>query len=100
MDDGFHRTPLVHGRLKALQYVFPRAVGAAQYQLSNELNSFGCAAQYNQSARADTQLWIDWKVRHGQLTPGCDRGSIPRGNEIPWQFISDGTKRAETTPIQ
>src|SRR5215831_19329850 len=58
MDDGFHRTPLVHGRLKALQYVFPRAVGAAQYQLSKEPNSFGCASQYNQSARADTQLWI------------------------------------------
>src|SRR5262245_34116251 len=28
MDDGFHRTPLVRGRLKALQYVFPLAVGA------------------------------------------------------------------------
>src|SRR5262252_7105645 len=81
MDDGFHRTPLVHGRLKALQYVFPRAVGVAQYQLSNELNSFGCAAQYDRWARADTQLWIDWKVRHGQLTPGCGRGSIRRGNE-------------------
>jgi hypothetical protein len=38
MDDGFHRTPLVHGRLKALQCVFPRAVGAAQYQLSNEVS--------------------------------------------------------------
>src|SRR5262249_27272670 len=70
MDDGFHRTPLVRGRLKALQYVFPLAVGAAQYQLSNELNSIGCAAQYDRWARADTQLWIDWKVRHGQLTPG------------------------------
>src|SRR6516165_3668291 len=82
MDDGFHRTPLVHGRLKALQYVFPRAVGAAQCLLSNELNSFGCAAQYDRWASADTQLWIDWKVRHGQLTPGCGRGSIRRGNEI------------------
>jgi hypothetical protein len=82
MDDGFHRTPLVHGRLKALQYVFPRAVGAAQYLLSNEPNSFGCAAQYDRWARADTQLRIDWKVRHGQLTPGCGRGSIRRGNEI------------------
>jgi hypothetical protein len=82
MDDGFHRTPLVHGRFKALQCVFPRAVGAAQYQLSNELNSFGCAAQYDRWARTDTQLWIDWKVRHGQLTPGCGRGSIRRGNEI------------------
>src|SRR6516165_4789092 len=78
MDDGFHRTPLVHGRLKALQYVFPRAVGAAQYLLSNELNSFGCAAQYDRWARADTQLWIDWKVRHGQLTPGGGRGSMTR----------------------
>src|SRR5262249_34227283 len=69
-------------RLKALQYVFPRAVGAAQYQLSNEPNSFGCAAQYDRRARTDAQLWIDWEVRHGQLTPGCGRGSIRRGNEI------------------
>jgi hypothetical protein len=82
MDDGFHRTPLVHGRLKALQCVFPRAVGAAQYQLSNEVDSFRCAAQYNRWARADTQLWIDWKVRHGQLTLGGGRGSMRRGNEI------------------
>src|SRR5215813_12183653 len=82
MDDGFHRTPLVHGRLKALQYVLPRAVGAAQYLLSNEPNSFGCAAQYDRWARADTQLWIDWKVGHGLLTPGCSRSSMRRGNEI------------------
>src|SRR4029450_1681575 len=81
-DDGFHRTPLVHGRLKALQHVLPRAVGTAQGQLSNELNSFGCAAQYDRRARADTQLWIDCKVRHGQLTPGCGPGSIRRSNEI------------------
>jgi hypothetical protein len=30
----------------------------------------------------DTQLWIDWKVRHGLLTPGCGRGSMRRSNEI------------------
>jgi hypothetical protein len=24
--------------------------------------------QYNRRARADTQLWINWKVRHGSLT--------------------------------
>jgi hypothetical protein len=58
MDDGFHRTPLVHGRLKALQYVFPRAVGAAQYQLSNELNSLACAAQYD-GGLEDAELVAD-----------------------------------------
>ena len=40
----------------------------AQCRLSNELNRFGCAVQYNRRARADTQLWINWKVRHGSLT--------------------------------
>ena len=76
MDDGFHRTPLVAGRLKALQYVFPRAVWAAQCQLSNELDSFGCATQYDRWARADTQLWIDWKVRHDALTLSRGPSSI------------------------
>src|SRR5262249_6214800 len=42
----------------------------------------GCAAQYNSRARADTQFWINWKVRHGEVTRGCGRGSIRRGNEI------------------
>jgi hypothetical protein len=80
-DDGFHRTPLVYGRLKAPQHVLPRAIRAGQCQLPNELNSFGCAAQYNWWTRADTQLWIDWKVSHGQLTPGCERGSLRPSNE-------------------
>ena len=69
MDDGFHCTPLVPGCLKALQYVLPCAVGAAQCYLSNEVNSFACAAPYDGRGRADTQLRIDWKVRHGPLTP-------------------------------
>jgi hypothetical protein len=69
VDDGFHCTPLVPGCLKALQYVLPCAVGAAQCYLSNEVNSFACAAQYDGRGRADTQLRIDWKVRHGPLTP-------------------------------
>ena len=100
MDDGFHRTPLVHGRLKALQCVFPRAVGAAQYQLSNEVDSFRCAAQYDRWARADTQLWIDWKVRHGQLTLGCGRGSIRRGNEIVrGNSFRTATKRQKPLPF-
>jgi hypothetical protein len=100
MDDGFHRTPLVHGRLKALQCVFPRAVGAAQYQLSNEVDSFRCAAQYDRRARADTQLRIDWKVRHGQLTPGGGRGSIRRGNEIVrGNSFRTATKRQKPLPF-
>ena len=69
MDDGFHRIPLVPGFLKALQHVLPCVVGAAQRHLSNEVNSFGCAAQYDRRARADTQLRINWKIRHGLLTP-------------------------------
>jgi hypothetical protein len=69
MDNGFHCTPLVPGCLKALQYVSPCAVGAAQRHLSNKVNGLGCAAQYNRRARADTQLRIDWKVGHAHLTP-------------------------------
>ena len=68
MDDGFHRIPLVPGFLKALQHVLPCVVGAAQRHLSNEVNSFGCAAQYDRRGRADTQLRIG-KIRHGLLTP-------------------------------
>jgi hypothetical protein len=76
MDNGFHCTPLVPGCLKVLQYVSPCAVGAAQCHLSNKVNSLGCAAQYNRRARADTQLRIDWKVRHAHLTPSRGTGSI------------------------
>src|SRR5262249_34274821 len=66
--NGFHRSPLVPRCLKILKYIFPCAVWTAQCRLSNELNRFGCAVQYNRRARADTQLWINWKVRHGSLT--------------------------------
>ena len=45
-------------------------------RLSNEVNGFGCAAQYDRRARADTQLRVDWKVRHSQLTPSCGSSSI------------------------
>jgi hypothetical protein len=76
VNDGLHRTPLVPSCLKALQYVLPRAVGAAQCRLSNEVNSLGCAAQYERRARADAQLRIDWKVRHGYLTPSCVPSSL------------------------
>jgi hypothetical protein len=73
---GFHRTPLVPSCLKALQYVLPCAVGAAQCRLSNEVDSLGCAAQYDRRARANAQLRIDWKVKHGYLTPSCGPSSI------------------------
>jgi hypothetical protein len=76
VNDGFHRTPLVPSCLKALQYVLPCAVGAAQCHLSNEVNGLGCAAQYDWRARADTQLRINWKVRHGYLTPSCGPSSL------------------------
>src|SRR5262249_14920455 len=48
----------------------------AQCHLSNEVDSFGCAAQYDRRARADAQLRIDWKVTHSQLTPSCGSSSI------------------------
>jgi hypothetical protein len=83
VDDGFHCTPLVPGCLKALQYVLPCAVGAARCYLSNEVNSFACAAQYDGRGRADTQLRIDWKVRHGPLTPSCGPSSIHHMNLQP-----------------
>jgi hypothetical protein len=65
VDDGFHCTPLVPGCLKALQYVLPCAVGGAQCYLSNEVNSFACAAQYGGSGsrgyaapdRLESQAW-------------------------------------------
>jgi hypothetical protein len=76
VNDGFHRTPLVPGCLKALQYVLPCAVRGAQCHLSNEVNSLGCAAQYDRQTRADAQLRIDWKVRHGYLTPSGRPSSI------------------------
>src|SRR5262249_14431374 len=80
VDDGFHRTPLVPGCFKALQYVLPCAVVGAQCYLSNELNSFGCAAQYDRRPRADTQRRIDWKIRHGQLTASIGCSSMHRRN--------------------
>src|SRR5262249_6340150 len=73
--DGFHRSPLVPRCLKTLKYLFPCAVGTAQCRVSNELNRFSCAAQYDRRARADTQLWINWKVRHGEVTLGRGRSS-------------------------
>jgi hypothetical protein len=75
VDDGFHCTPLVQGCLKPLQYVLPCAVGAAQRHPSNEVNSLACAAQYDRRARADAQLWIDWKVRHAHLPRAA--GQVP-----------------------
>src|SRR5215471_8346022 len=74
--NGFHRSPLVPRHLKILKYIFPCAVWTAQCRLSNELNRFGCAVQYNRRARADAQLRIDWKVTHSQLTPSCGSSSI------------------------
>ena len=84
MDDGFHRIPLVPGFLKALQHVLPCVVGAAQRHLSNEVNSFGCAAQSDRRGRADTQLRINWTTNPPAaarvpccLTRACCR-SLPR----------------------
>src|SRR4051812_12699978 len=71
MHHGFYRTPLVPGCLKVLQQVFPSAAGAVQRHLSKESHSFGCASQHDWRAHADTQLRIDWKVRHGHLTSQC-----------------------------
>src|SRR5262249_37533176 len=76
MDDRFHRTPLVASCFKSLQQVLPWAVAGAQCRLSNEVDSFGCAAQYDRGARADAELRIDWKVTHSQLTPSCGSSSI------------------------
>jgi hypothetical protein len=68
LDHGFHRTPLVLGRLKFFQYVVPRAAAIAQCHLANELHSLGCAAEYNRRVRADAQLRIDRKLMQGNLT--------------------------------
>src|SRR5262249_38435727 len=76
VDDRFHRTPLLESCLEALQQVLPWAAGGSQCRPSNEVDSFGCAAQYDRRARADAQLRIDWKVRHSQLTPSCGQSSI------------------------
>jgi hypothetical protein len=73
--DGFHRSPLVPRSLKALKYFFPCAVRTAQCRLSNELNRFGCAAEYKCRARADAKLWINWKVSHGEVTQDRGRSS-------------------------
>ena len=84
MHDGLHRSPLVPRGLKTLKYLFQCAVGTAQCHLSNELNRFGCAAQYKRRARADTQLWINWKVRHGEVT----RGARPKFHNRNYAFQS------------
>jgi hypothetical protein len=67
LDYGFHRTPLILGRLKVF-YVVPCAAAIAHCHLSNEVNSLGCTAQYDWRVRADAQLRIDRKFMHGHLT--------------------------------
>src|SRR5262249_24902891 len=62
--------------LKALQQVLPRAVGGAQCRLSNEVDSFGCAAQYDRRARADAPLRSDCEITHVPLTPSSGSRSI------------------------
>ena len=94
MDDGFHRSPLVPGCLKVLKYLFPRAVRAAQCHPSNELNRFGSAAQDNRRAGADTQLWIDWKVRHDALM--LSRGRSSRWDRKPALSISSAYARKQS----
>ena len=69
LDHGFHRTPLVPDCLEALQYVSPGVARSAQSHLPNKSYSLCCAAQYYWRARADTELRINWEVRHGHLTP-------------------------------
>jgi hypothetical protein len=83
VDHGFHRTPLVPGCLEALQYVSPRVARSAQCHLPNKPYSLCRAAQYYQRARADTQLRINWKVRHGDLTPRPLPKFHPRYNFVP-----------------
>jgi hypothetical protein len=79
-DHGFDRTPLVADCFKALRRVLPCAAGAAQHHLSNELQSFACAAQYLLRARADTQLRTDLKVRHAVIMPQLGPSSLTRGS--------------------
>ena len=83
VDHGFHRTPLVRGYLEALQYVSPSVARSAQCHLPNKPYSLCCAAQYYWRARADTQLRINWKVRHGDLTPRPLPKFHPRSNFVP-----------------
>jgi len=97
VDDGFHRSPLVPGCLKVLKYLFPRAVRAAQCHPSNELNRFGGAAQNNRRAGADTQLWIDWKVRHDALT--LSRGRSSRWDTKPALSISSAYARKQSRSV-
>ncbi len=68
-DHRFHRAPLVPGCLEALQYVSPGVVRSIQCHLLNKSYGLCCAAQYYWRARADTQLRINWEVRHEHLTP-------------------------------
>jgi hypothetical protein len=68
VDHGFHRAPLVPGCLEALQYVSPGVARSVQCHLPNKPYGLRCAAQYYWRARADTQLRIDWEVRHEHLT--------------------------------
>jgi hypothetical protein len=68
VNHGLHRTPLVRDCLEALQYVSPSVARSAQCHLPNKTYGLRCAAQYDWRARADTQLGINWKVRHGHLT--------------------------------
>ena len=68
VDHGLHRSPLVRGCLEALQYVSPSVARSAQCHLPNEPNSLCCAPAYDWRARADTQLGINWKIRHSHLT--------------------------------
>jgi len=78
LDHGFHCTPLVPGFLEALQYVSPGVARSAQCDLPNKPYSLCCAAQNYWRAGADTQLRINWKVRHGHLTP-LPPAQVPRG---------------------
>jgi len=87
VDHGFHRTPLVPGCLEALQYVSPGVARSAQCHFPNKPYSLCCAAQYYWRARADSQLRINGKIRHGHLTRCRLPKFHPRSNfasaEIP-----------------
>jgi hypothetical protein len=83
VDHGFHRIPLVPGCLEALQYVSPGVARSAQCHLPNKPYSLCCAAQYYWRARADTQLRINWEVRHGHLTPVPLAKFHPVSNFVP-----------------
>ena len=78
VNHGLHRTPLVRDCLEALQYVSPSVARSAQCHLPNKPYSLCCAAQYYWRARADTQLRINWEVRHGDLT----RDRYPSSNAL------------------